>query len=203
MSKVLGQAGTSLADVYDVEGSVAGVEELLASEVSLVHEMGQTLFSERYSQRIFRAVTPANNQSANFSVAMNLFPTVAARLLGVVVLVDTAGRVTHATVSAEETTPGQGQEIPVWAFDGTNTDTMRFSDDGTVGNQLVLRPEAVYTQLPNMLSGTGAIQQVQNLNLRGVTSAFGAGTVTLTVLAHIGFADIEGVSSRGLPLPGW
>ena len=45
MVKILSQAGISLADLYNVEGSIAGIEQLDTRELPIVHEMSGTIFS--------------------------------------------------------------------------------------------------------------------------------------------------------------
>ena len=77
----------------------------------------------------------------------------------------------------------------------------------------MLRPGSVITAtllqpdeqpfLPNPLLGTNHASSTPLISLRGVTLAFGAGTVTLTVHIYFAFAQLGGVSSRGLPLAGW
>ena len=46
---------------------------------------------------------------------------------------------------------------------------------------------------------------INDIAFRGVTSAFGAGTVVLTALIHIAFTHLGGnvPSNFGLPVPGW
>jgi len=66
MPKVLGQVGVSLADAYDIEGSIAGVDELVTRDVSLTHDMAATIFSERVSTAIRRSATAALAQNTLF-----------------------------------------------------------------------------------------------------------------------------------------
>jgi len=202
MAKILSQAGDSLADIYDVVGSIAGIDELLSKDVQLVHEMGHTIFSERYSETIRRVQTSAANQSSNFSATISDLPATPTRILGVIVIVDNAARTAHATLSVAD--PTSGRMLPIWTWDGTSEDTMRFDDGSGTANFIVMRPLAAYTQYPNMLSGSGRQpQRVENLSFAGVSTAFGAGTVQHTLLIQIAFAAQAGVDSRGLPIPSW
>lgn len=200
MPKVLAQAGTTLADVYDVEGSVAGVEELLSSEVHLSHEMGATIFSERFSQFVRRVVTGNLAQNIEIAATLSAFPGTPCRINGVCVLVDTAGRVDDVAVNVKD---NGARELPIWVWDGTNTDTIRLFDV-TLGDKNVLRPNAAYSLLPNIVSGPNrAVDTVDDIVVRGTTSGFGAGTVEITLLVFISFAARDAVSSQGLPIPGW
>jgi len=202
--KVLSQAGISLADAYDVEGSIAGIEELNTREVQLLHEMGGTIFSERFSTTIRRAVSGDILQSANWVCSIADFPATPARVLAVLAVTDTTARLADAAISMSDPL-GNSRELPFWVWDGSNEDTMRFSENGTLQDHLVLRPFPEYTRLPQMLSGSSVLQpqRVPNIVMRGSTTAFGAGNVEFTLLVLIAFAQLGGVSSRGLPLPSW
>jgi len=201
MPKILSQSGISLADAYDIEGSIAGVDQLVSNDVSLVHEMGSTLFSERYSQAIRRRELTAVNQSTNIEEFITDLPTTPAHIQAVVVMVDAVSRMSNFAVSLRD--PIATREIPIWVWDATNEDTIRFEDDGSVSGFNVLRaiPEHTYRALTR--PGTFAPQRVPELALRGSSSSFGAGTVQLTVLILIAFAAQAGVNSQGLHLPGW
>ena len=74
MPKILAQAGISLADVYDVEGSIAGTDELLSEDVSLVHEMGGHMMSERCRSFVVTLATGDQIQNANFAATGGLIP---------------------------------------------------------------------------------------------------------------------------------
>jgi len=203
--KILSQAGQSLADVYDVPGSIAGVESLESDEVHTVHEMGQTIFSERLSGRIELADTGAIAQSTAFSAQMAELPAVPMlRLMGILVEVSTIARVTTANVNCTDDVPGQGNEMVMWNWDGTNEDLVRIGRGGSISNRNIMRPMQEYAgRLPSFLVGGTQAEGTPTLNLRGTTSAFGAGTVTLTLWAYVAFPQLGGISSRGLPVPGW
>jgi len=200
MPKILSQSGITLADTYDVEGSIAGIEQLNSEDVSLVHEMGSTIFSERFSATIRRNVTGNINQSTAFEALISDFPADPTRILGIGVLSDTIARTSIASVMVQSDVASR--ELPIWVWDGTNEDSVRFFDV-TVGNKTLLRPIPAFTLLPNMITGTFQPQRVENVILRGTTSAFGAGTLELTLLVYIAFASVGGISSQGLPIPSW
>jgi len=203
MVKILSRSGDSLADVYDVVGSVAGIEELRSEEVTLVHEMGQTLFSERLSGFIRRSTTGAITQSTFVDEVLTDLPNGITKVVGVQVFADDASRVDRMAVMLRSAV--DGDEIPLWVWDGANNVTVRFSDNGAaVATHEVLVP-SVITQLPSLLIGRHQPQRVDEISLRGQATAFGAGNVTITMLVYIAFTHLAtfGLSSRGLPVPSW
>jgi len=205
MVKVLSQAGISLADVYDVEGSIAGVEQLQADEIQVVHEMGATIFSERLSGAIRRATTGAILQSTAWDIILVDLPNVPARVLGVFVFTDASARVSNVSVHIRN--PLSGREIPIFAWDSNeNTMAIRMDDNDTgPAAREFLATNMNVANMPSMLIGDRQPQSVQNIAFRGLTLAFGAGNVTVTALIYIAFTQIGGmgVSSYGLPIPSW
>jgi len=207
MVKILSQAGNSLADIYDVEGSVAGIDQLETSELPIVHEMGATVLSERLSGNIRRQSTGAIAQSTAWDIEITNFPSGIWRVLGIQVLTD-AGRVNFAQVSLRD--PRDQREIPLWFFDSTNdqVDDIRIEDNaGGAGNTFMLVPINKGSMgLPSMAIGTGQPQRVGDIAFRGLTTAFGAGDVTVVALIHIAFSQVGGlggIDNRGLPVPSW
>lgn len=207
MVKILSQTGISLADTYDIEGSIAGVSELLTQDgIHLEHEMGGTIFAERFSTALRRGVTGAIAQNTVFAVGFSDLPGNSIKLLGVQVIVDVTGRVARVSVNVQDPRPdatAPQREFPVWTWDGTNTSLQRFIVAGVDGDQTLLNADLQYNYLPVIMAGGGQPQGMSTLVLRGKTTAFGAGTVTLQLLAYIAFAEIGGIDSYGLPLPGW
>ena len=205
MPKVLSQSGITLADIYDVEGSIAGVEQLVAEDVTLHHEMGGTIFSERLSGTVRRVQSAALNQSVFFDLTMSDFPTGIWRVLGCLALANIAGRTSRLQIALRD--PLAGREIPIFIWDSLNDaeSLIRIIDDGAAaGSQLALIPSGQAVQTPNLGIGTSQPARVgQEIVVRGNTLAFGAGQVTLTVLVYIGFSQTTALSSRGLPVPGW
>jgi len=204
MGKILSRAGTSLADVYDVEGSIAGVDQLLSEDVNLVHEMGSTIFNERLTGAISPVASAATAQSLAGSASGGAF-TQTVRLLGIQVVVDEVEtRLDEVTVLIAG--PGT-TEIPIWTWvqaDGAILQPMNLA--GSVGDVLLLTPAlGRITLLPNLLFGDQPDGQVGGTTIitRFNTSAFGAGTIVVTTIQHIAFAATGGLSSRGLPIPGW
>jgi len=205
MPKILSQSGTSLADVYDIEGSVAGVERLLSKEVNLSHEMGQTIFSERFSSQIRRLTTGALNQSTTWDLSITGLTSGALRCHGVTMFANVAARVLNAQISILN--GAATRETPLVVWDSTNDVDVRYrtADDGAaVTDEFLLRPVAGYNfSAPDMLTGVEAIHVMDGFVFRGQTTAFGAGTVTVIGLFHISFPAGGGLSSHGLPLPSW
>ena len=207
MPKVLSQAGITLSDVYDVEGSVVGIEQLVAQEVRLEHEMGGTIFSERLSAAIRRQTTGAITQSTPFDLFMLNLPQGIYRILGVKVTADVVARVANVNLSVVgiSATGALGQEMPFFVWDsGVDSEiTLRTTDLGPAAANFVgLVTDRVQT--PTIGVGDGQPQRVgPQIAMRGNSAAFGAGNVVVTAQVLIAFSQIEGISSIGLPIPGW
>jgi len=201
MVKILSQSGRSISDVYDVEGSIVRIEQLASREVTLVHEMGATIFSERLSG-VIRRGTQTVTQNTAFLVELTDLPSGITRILGITVFTDNAARILRAGVILGA--PVGGREIPIWVWDGSNSSVVVFSDNGAArANHNVLEPQPSLSQLPSLLIGAGQPQRVQDIVLTGLSTGFGAGTVILTFVIYVGFSEVGGLSSRGLPVPGW
>lgn len=206
MSDILARAGISLADVYDVRGSVAHVEELLSREVHLFHEMGGTIFSERASGVMNIMTTGAVLQNVNIGVQATGLPTTPMRILGILALVDTAARVDFLSVAAVDSIAGAETDYPIFTWDSA-VDGVRDVRHLLAGagptNTIMLVPTLGGNYMPNLLLGSTAPAAVSGLTLRGRTTGFGAGDVTVDVVVYLAFADEQGVSSYGLPIPSW
>lgn len=203
MVKILSQAGNSLADIYDAKGSVAGIEQLETRELPIVHEMGSTIFSERFSTFIRSISSGAIAQGTAWNAVITDLPNNAFRIFGIRIFISTTARVTLASLAIQQ---DDGREIPIWTWDDATDIELRarFSDDGAAaGTTQFLQPSPGNVMLPHMMAGNDQPQAIPNLAFRGLTSAFGAGTVTSVALIDIGFGQIGGISSRGLPLPSW
>ena len=203
MVKILSQSGNSLADTYDVEGSIAGIDELETHELGIIHEMGATIASERLSGNLRRGTTGAINASDTWDVLLTDLPAVPTRILGCVVMTDDASRVARAMVAIRD--QPNGREIPIFAWDDNEADlALRIQDNGgAVGILALLQNALSIGTLPNMLIGTDQPQPIDAIAFRGVASAFGAGDVTITFLLYIAFTQVGGISSRGLPVFSW
>ncbi len=202
--KILAQTGVSLADVYDIEGSIVGVDQLHSDEINLVHEMGATIFSERLGSTIQRFVT--GDMAADDTFDLTLIVSGIYRVLGVTVLADTAARINRAQLSLRDS--GTGREIPFWIWT-TGIDVehaIRIVENGSaVGNSTAMT-QAVPQTMPTLGMGVGQRinQQVGNeIVFRGLASSFGAGTVELTALVHVANPSIARLGSTGLPIPSW
>lgn len=205
MVKILSKSGDSLADTYDVLGSIAGIEQLEAGEVSLVHEMGSVIFSERLSTVVRRLVTGAINQSSSFNVTLTNLPDTPTRLLGVAVFADDGNGVRIAECSIFARNRAAQREFPVWVYDGTTIIPSRFLDEGVTADFDLLVGSAPMSMLPSFVGGTGQPHpgQMNDVAMHGLTTAFGAGNVTITAYLYIALAQIGALSSRGLPIPSW
>ncbi len=205
MPKILSQAGISLADAYDVEGSIAGVDQLISQDVSLVHEMGAQMFSERCLAFYERITTGAIAQNIAFDVEATIaFPDSPNRILKVLLVSDT-NRITLAQVS-QRTVVG---EMPLIIWDAADdvVSQMRYRiGAAATATVFYLRPGLDLT--PTMLMRTGDEGIMPTLFLRGLTSGFGAGVVTLDAFIHVARANPTSPqpghpSSHGLPRPSW
>jgi len=209
MSKILAQAGVSLADVYDIEGSIVGVEELDARDVKTVHEMGATILSERLGAQIHLLQTSALAQNLTWDIELPPFRDIT-RLLNVAVVHNTVtGRVLHTNVSLNNAFPGDESEIPLfnWTFGVGNdvTKTCRIKLSGlSVMDLLRLSPGEGFTP-PTLIVGTQQPQAVPTITWRGKTGGFGAGTVTVTALILVAAPSSvgSGLKNKGLPVPSW
>jgi len=205
MPKILSRSGNSLASVYDVEGSISGLHHLSTSELAIFHEMGATLFSERFSAFIRSSSTGNINQSTAFDVVLTGLPRNFFKINSIAVRISTASRIDLASASLRDITTGR--ETPIWLWDSA-TDaevSARWSDDGgTVATSIFLQPNLGNVMLPHMMAAEEQPQgDVREIAFRGISTAFGAGTVNARILVHVTFAALGGISSRGLPLPSW
>lgn len=205
MTKVLSRSGDSLADVYDVEGSVAGIEQLETHELPIVHEMGATILSERFTTRVFRIPTGDILQDIEFAIELTTLPETPARLLGVQVIIDTTARISRCAVLL--TDPTVGQDFPLWVMETAAAAETVIMEDATVSAvQRILIPQPSITLASPTFVG-GRQQQdnmVSSVTFAGLSTGFGAGTVSLVALLYLAFPrrDIN-ISSRGLPIPSW
>lgn len=203
MVKILSQAGDSLADFYDVEGSIAGIDQLESREISLVHEMGATIFAERFRTTILRAPANAIAQSTTFNIVLAILQDSPVRVLGVQVFTDDLTRVQRAAVHVRS--ENLARDFPVWVWDGTNGITTTMEDDGAgVATFVLLTAGPSFTMLPSFAGGRDQSLSASRIVLRGATNAFGAGTVFIRALLLLAFPnDRSGLSNRGLPVPSW
>jgi len=206
MTKILSRAGASLADIYDVEGSIAGIEQLETRELGIVHEMGATVFSERFSTRIIRITTGDIAQNTDFNIEEVNVSETPARLLGVQVFATVVSQTLRCAVLA--TDPILGQDFPLWVFDtaATNSDTVFLEDAAVHSNKQVLVPRIGIPVGPAFVGGRE--QQgtmASSVTLTGRTTGFGAGVVVHTALLLIAFARSDGSRSppRGITIPSW
>lgn len=207
MPKVLAQAGTSLADNYDVEGSVAGIDELLSKEVFLLHEMGGQIFSERLKSHIILIETGLVAQSIESTINLIGLPDCPHRILDVTVISTSAGRTLNVAIDVVD--PVTDREMPylVWSNLVDAEATFRWSRDGAgPADESYLIPSL--NLFPTLLTRQGDTGQMARIRMRCVNDAFGAGTNNIIALIHLCRAfpltSTPGTpSSHGLPIPGW
>lgn len=205
MAKILSQSGNSLADIYDVEGSVAGIEQLETRDLPIMHEMGATVMSERFTTRIIRLSTTGIAQNLEFRIEIGTLPETPARLLGIQVISDNSGRIVRAAVVA--TDPTLQQDIPLWVWDaaGAVSEAIIMFDATVSAAHSLLIPHGGANIFPSFCGGREQQDSmVSSLTLTGRTTGFGAGTVVITALCYLAFPrrDIN-ISSKGVPIPSW
>lgn len=202
--KVLAQSGISLADVYDIEGSIVGVEQLDAADVKVVHELGATIHSERVLTFLLRAPSTDVAQSIAWNIALAAFPDSINRILSIAVIAD-ADRVSNCLVSIVE--PSTGNDHIIWAWDAAVDSAIAIRE--FAASAFLLRPVAqIAGGLPNLLTRTGPRSSMPQVVFRGVSTAFGAGTVEAIALIQVcrpdrGTPTPGEPSSFGLPIPSW
>ncbi len=203
MSKILARTGMSLADLYDIVGSVAGVETLVSREVFLTHEMGGTIQSERMVGELERMTSTALAQSLTWDITLEAPPNIY-RVLGVYCQATEAARTANVQVSLRN--PATGREIPIFVWDSANDleTNIRIIDNGAAISSDIALVQTSPQTMPTLGIGDGQRRRVgEEIVFRGNTSAFGAGTIEIIALVYLGFPHIGDVSSHGLPLPGW
>ncbi len=208
--KILSQAGASLADVYDVEGSVVGLEALDVEDIKGVHELGGQIHSERLLSVLIQQNSTALAQNLTWNLTTGNFPDSIARLFGMALFVDTAARVTSASVHITDS--DTGREMPLFAWEavtGLEIPTRWSNNGAAVATFQLLRPGVgAPAQIPTLLTRMGGSRQTPTITFRGVTAGFGAGTVTCFLVYHIArpnrVVPVPGDPlSHGLPIPSW
>lgn len=202
MGKILSQSGVSLSDLYDIQGSIAGVDQLLSEEVNLVHDMGETMFSERLVANVRVVSAGALAQNITWNVALD-FGAHISRILGVALFGSVAGRIANAAALISDFAPGQ-TDCPILAWDSNMTEVVvEIVFGGFTGPRILLQP-VTPAVLPNIVIGIDYSRPAPLISFRGRTSAFGAGSVEpLMALYSLG-TQVDGISSnKGLPVPSW
>ena len=204
MVKILTQSGASLADIYDVQGSIAGIEQLETKELPIVHEMGATVFSERLFGQILRGTTGALLQNATWDITIAA-PAAIYRVLGVFMFVDTAARTSIAQVSLRAIGTNREMPISIWNASNDVESSLRFQDNGAaIGTSIGLVQNRAPI-MPSLGISDGQLGRVgDEIVFRGLTTGFGAGNLTAVALIYVGSSAITpAISSFGLPIPGW
>lgn len=209
MGKILSQSGISLADSYQIEGSIVGVEELQSRDVSLVHEMGATILSERLQSFFIRQTSGSLAASATWSVSTGELPDSPNRILGISVFLPLAevNRISFCSISIQN--GRTNREIPIftWSLPDDDEIPVRWNDDGAgVAEFVELRSKV--NKLPQLITRLGIGEAMPVIRFSGQVAAFGAGTVEAVAITHVCRANPEvpaaaQPSSHGLPLPSW
>ncbi len=201
MSKILSRSGDSLADVYDVEGSIAGIENLESSDVNLTHDMGEVIFSERVGARVLLLQPGAILQSVTFNVTF-LMPRHMSRILGIQVTADVGARTQRLMVGINDGLT----DIPLWMWETGSADDVEKTERSLLAGagpagRIFFVPMVGFG--PSMAFGREQPLVVDQLVFRGESTAFGAGNLNLTAIVLVAHAQAQALSSRGLPVPSW
>jgi len=212
--KILSQAGISLADTYDVEGSIVGVEELETHEVNLVEDMGPRVMGERMKQILLRGVTTAIGAATDFNItilgsAAVPSPDCASRILGVTALIPAANvtEIENWSLVVRDQNLQRECSVVSWDIDVDSEVKTIWNDDGAgAANFIELRP--LVHQLPGLLTRVGDLSVAPQLVFRGTSAAVVATTVVATIIVQLSRPTRVNPapgepSSHGLPLPGW
>jgi len=204
VAKILSKIGDSLADTYDIEGSIAGIDQLNSADVSLVHDMSQVMLSERLAGDLVALDSPATDASTSFNVTLASPTATPSRIQQVSVInevTNTVARLTHLAIYLRDR--AGNQEVPIWVWDGT-VSVQRMAFDGTVVATVeILTPIPAFSTLPSMQIGAGQQRSVEDFVMRGSTEAFGAGDITLRSLIYLNFPFSTGLPNRGITIPSW
>lgn len=208
--RVLAQAGHSLADLYDVEGSSIDIKALDNDEVKLVHDLSHTVFSERLHANLNVMDSTALAQNLSWNIELVGFRAdVPQRLLGISVLANTAARVTRASLAIQDN--NTEIEVVFWAWDIADDAEIstRWSDSGAaIATHFLLSPLGFVSVPPTLLIRQGVAANMPSIFFRGTTEGFGAGTVRTRAILHFArpmppLVAPGDPSSVGLPLPSW
>jgi len=205
VAKVQSRVGRSLADLYDVEGSIVGIEDLLSGDVNVVHDMAWTAAAEQRTSAIRRAAT-SFAQSTDVTVEIAGLPLDNFVLQGLAVITDDESRLVNATVVARNI--ARTQDYPLWVWDERNTPDdapVRLEDNNVTANFDFLIPVPGAVSPPMAMHGRNQPDRggILELRLLARSTAFGAGTVSVTLLAMISLVNPGGLnnSAYGLPVP--
>ena len=203
MAKILSKSGDSLADNYDVAGSVAGIDQLNSEDVNLVHEMGGQLVSERMGARVL--VIPSGLIAQSTAFITNFFTgNGITRILAIQVVTNGIGGLANLAVSVTTPVGVTSTDVPLFGWDSTGglAVAIQVLINNTLATLSMLTPEAAI-QVPQIMMGQNQAEPVSTLTMRGLTNAFGGGTIETTALIYTASPNVGGLSSRGLPMPSW
>lgn len=202
--KVQTKSGSSLADTYDVVGSIAGIDALDLDEIKGVHELGSTIMSERLQQFQFEVAPAAVAQSLSWDTELASFQFAPTRILQLAVFANQAARITNISVMIHDNLTNVEVPIFTWNSGVHNEYIVRADAGGGVSTLTYFEPALVMT--PTMMLRNE--RAMPSIFFRGTTSGFGAGSVVprlVILIARPGpRIEVAGTPrSHGLPLPGW
>lgn len=209
MARTQARGGQSLALLYDLEGGkLASGAEVNDHEIALTHDLGAQLFAEALRTRIRRLEALAVAQSTAFNIILTNLPNFA-KLLGWWVHTSAASVASIDNVSLWLENPA-GNSLLLWQWDSTTGSGVVARPGGTT--DLILLPSAAssahWPQRDLIFRGfNDDDSNFSNLTMRGITAAFGAGTINIraeVLLALFSFPAIGALGSQpAAPLPSW
>lgn len=206
MASQQNDVGRSIAKLYDSPEQLRAGAELTDREIVLTHDMGQQVFAERH-RVVHRQATFAVAQSTAFDQLIDGLPE-QFQVLGVQVTVDTNGAIANLAVHAENEGHTLSNALFYWESAGGSSTVIRVAPGGDTN---VLLPSAVCAALfpnrnlvlsRNTREATGGIA----LAVRGTTTAFGAGNVTITARLLLAFFNRQNSTmplGAVAPFPSW
>lgn len=214
MGKILSQAGISMADTYDIEGSIVGVENLDANNVSLVEDMGPRVMAERMKTIMVTGTTGALADAIDFNITVLGSTTIpspdcASRVLSVNVYIPAANatEIENWSLTVRDQNLQREAALITWDIDIDSEVKVVWNNDGAgAANFIQLRP--LTHQLPGLLTRAGDLEIAPLLLWRGTTAAVVATTVTATLVIQLARPNRTNPaagqpSSHGLPIPSW
>lgn len=215
MALIQGSIGHSLARIYDTVATKLNLKRIYGEDVGLTHDMGWVAFSEAFRLGI-RTVAASNvAQSTAFGTVTTDLPEGPFRIMGIQVICETTTTVSNVTVSARRS--DGAIEFPLFIWDATSDIevTSRFNPGPGTGDNILLMPteSAQVADLPVTLLQQSpgaprirAANVIDDLSIRGTTTAFGAGSVDVTAivfLALLAGPNSEVSGPQGIPFPSW
>jgi len=202
--KTLTDNGRKLADLYRTRGTKFGLEAVDTTQVVLTHDMGREIGNERLAYELLWATKSGVSQSTNFNTAITV-PFDTFQLLAVNVSTDSGdgGKFAEIYVQVDNY---NSAGAPIWLWNSTtgtfmNAPDYKYTIGGATADRDLFLPLVERTPLTlpgrEQPSVANAKRTVRHIQFKGVTNAFGAGTVDLACqLAVVHMSDLVNDGER-------